>query len=305
MISLRAFWRPSPARKDAAPPSAPATRALLRRLEVVSRRELAGALCGELRTRLRGHGMEFAEIRPYQPGDDVRAIDWNVTARSGTPHVRLFQEERSRTITLLADLSLSCTPAKRDLLLRAAALLAFAAVQNRDRLALIAFSDRVEQLIPPSGGRNHALRILHALHTLAPRGRGTNLAPPCEAALALNHRPGMIILLSDLHSELPQRLLRQVAARHDLLALLLRDPAESYPRTAGLLQLVDAESGRQRLLDLSTSAARTAVAAAWASTDANCGTTLARLGIDHATLACDRPPLPELLQLFRRRRRKG
>lgn len=304
MISLRAFWPPSRAPEAPEPAIAPATRTLLRRLEIVSRRELAGAFSGEVRTRLRGRGMEFAGIRPYESGDDIRLIDWNVTARSGTPHVRLYQEERNRTITLLADLSPSCTPAKRDLLLRSAALLAFATVHNRDRLALIAFSDRVEQLIPPAGGRNHALRILHTLHTLVPRGRGTDLAPPCEAVLALNRRPGMTILLSDLHTELPERLLRQIAARHDLIALLLRDPAESRPQAFGLLQLVDAESGRRHLLDLTTSAARDAVAAAWASADATCGTTLARLGIDHVTLACDRPPLPELLRLFRQRRGK-
>jgi len=302
MTLLRAFWRPSPAPEASGSALPEATRTLLRRLEVVSRRELAGALAGEMRTRLRGRGMEFAGIRPYLPGDEVRLIDWNVTARTGTPHLRLYQEERSRTLTLVADLSPSCTPALRALQLRAAALLAFAAVHNRDRLALVAVSDRVEEVVPPGLGRNHALRILHALHTRIPAGQGTDLSPALETALALHKRPGMVILLSDFHCPLPQPLLRRAGARHDLIALVLRDAAEDEPAQRGLLQLRDAESGRERLLDLTTAASREAVASRRSEHDRALGRTLDSLAIDHVVLDSDEELLPILLRLFRRRR---
>lgn len=279
------------------------SRALLRRLEVSARKELAGALAGEFRSRLRGRGMEFAGLRPYLPGDEVRLIDWNVTARSGTPHVRLYQEERSRTLTLLADLSPSLTPPKRSLLLQIAALLAFAAVHSRDRLALVAFSDRIEQVVPPGTGRQHALRILSDLARLRPAGHGTDLAPALQMALALNRRPGLLLLLGDGHVDLPEALLRRAAGRHDLLALLLRDPAETDPQQRGLLQLRDLESGAERLVDLSSSGAREAVAAAWAKSDATLAARLQGFGIDHAFLPCGTPPLPALLRLFRQRSR--
>ncbi len=302
MTLLRAFWRPSPAPDNSRSALPEATRTLLRRLEVVSRRELAGALAGEVRSRLRGRGMEFAGIRPYLPGDEVRLIDWNVTARTGTPHIRLYQEERSRTLTLVADISPSCTPALRALQLRAAALLAFAAVHNRDRLALVAVSDRVEEVVPPGLGRNHALRILHALHTRTPAGQGTNLSPALETALALHKRPGMVILLSDLHCALPLPLLRRAGARHDLIALVLRDAAETYPAETGLLQLRDAESGRERLLDLTTTAAREAVTTCRMAHDRSLSRDLDGLAIDHVLLDSNEEPLPALLRLFRRRR---
>ena len=302
MTLLRAFWRPSPAPDNSESTLPEATRTLLRRLEVVSRRELAGALAGEVRTRLRGRGMEFAGIRPYLPGDEVRLIDWNVTARTGTPHIRLYQEERSRTLTLVADISPSCTPPLRGLQLRAAALLAFAAVHNRDRLALVASSDRVEAVVPPGLGRNHALRILHTLHTLTPAGSGTDLTPALEMALALHKRPGMLILLSDLHCELPLPVLRRAGARHDLIALVLRDADERTPRERGLLQLRDAENGRERLLDLTSDSARAAVATCRRAHDQGLSRALDGLAIDHVILGSIDPPLPALLRLFRRRR---
>lgn len=282
----------------------PARRALLRRLEITSKRLLDGALTGEFRSALRGQGLEFAELRPYEPGDDLRLIDWNVTARTGTPHVRRYREERSRTLLLLADLSPSCTPAKRELLLQTAALLAFAAVASRDRVALVVFSDRVEHLVPPGSGRNHALRLLGDLLTLAPSGRGTDLRPPLEAALALGRRPGLAILLSDFHAPLPEPLLRRTAARHDLLALVLRDGRESDLADAGLALFRDLESGEERLLDLSTARTRTALAEGWRDADRRLAASLRQLAVDHAFLAAGSPPLPILRALFQRRRRR-
>jgi len=281
----------------------PAIRPLLRRLEIVSRRQLAGALAGEYRTAFRGQGLEFAEIRPYEAGDEIRSIDWNVTARTGALHVRRYREERSRTLYLLADISPSCTPAKRRLLLETAALLAFSAVAGRDRLALVAFSDRVEHLVPPGSGRNHALRLLCDLLTLEAGGRGTDLVPPLEAALALARRPGMLMLLSDFHAALPAPQLRRAGARHDLLALVLRDAGKSNPRPGGLVRFRDAESGAEQLLDLSTPPRCEQLAAGWRETDRQLAAELVRMGIDHALLASGASPLAALQALFRARSR--
>lgn len=287
-------------------PLPPEIRPVIRRLEVTSRRLLAGALTGEYRSHFRGRGMEFSEIRPYQAGDDIRQMDWNVTARTGSPHVRLYREERGRTLIMLADLSPSCNAAKRELLVRTAALLAFAAVHNRDRLALVAFSDRVEELVPPGAGRNHALRILGVLLTLQAEGKGTDLRPPLEAAQGLGRRPGMIILLSDFHAPLPERLLRRVNARHDVLAFCLRDCREETFPAGGLVLVGDPESGRKRLLDIDSERSRLKLAQSWRQTDRELATALRRMGIDHAVLRSDAAPLPVLLSLFRSRlRRRG
>src|SRR5512133_1626928 len=163
MRFLHRFLPPSrPPEPSPAPPLL-ANRALVRRLELNSRRRLAATLAGAYRSQFRGQGMEFSELRPYQPGDDVRLIDWNVTARTGVPHLRQYKEERSRCLTLLVDLSASMAAAKRELLLETTALLAFAAAASGDRVALIAFTDRVEQLILPEGGMRHARRLLGEL----------------------------------------------------------------------------------------------------------------------------------------------
>ncbi len=285
-------------------PLPPAVRPVLHRLEIAARRQLAGTFSGDYRTAFRGQGLEFAEIRLYEAGDDIRGIDWNVTARTGALHVRRYREERSRTLYLLTDISPSCTPAKRQLLLETSALLTFAAVGSRDRVALVAFSDRVEHLVPPGTGRNHALRLLCDLLTRKPQGRGTDLAAPLEASLALARRPGMIILLSDFHAPLPEPLLRRAAARHDLLAGVLRDTAETRRKPSGLVLFRDAESGREQLLDLQSPHACHLLAEGWRQTDGRLTVELRQMGIDHALLTSEAPPLPALQALFRSRHRR-
>jgi len=258
-------------------------------------------LAGEYRSLFRGQGMEFTDLRPYEEGDDVRQIDWNVTARTGTPYIRLFREERSRSLTLLADISPSITPNKRDLLLRLAALLSFAAAYSRDRVGLIAFTDKVEHLVPPASGRNAALRLLSDLMTLSPRGMKTQLAPPLEALMAAQRRPGMAVLLSDLHAELPESLLRRTAARHDLMVLALRDGAERRLPPAGPVAFRDAETGTERLLHLNPRRIA-AIETAWKEADRSLAASLRRIGIDHAFVETDADPLATLHAFFRSRK---
>jgi uncharacterized protein (DUF58 family) len=276
-------------------------RAAIRRLQITANRELAGLLSGACRSRFRGQGMEFSDLRPYQPGDDIRRIDWSATARTGLPYTRIYEEERSRSITLMADISRSCTPAKRLLLSETAGLLAFAAVAAGDRIALIAFSDRVERLIRPKRGVRQAERIASELRTLTAEGDGTDLQPALNAALGLNRNPGLFILLSDLHCTVPLQLLKQITARHDLVTLLLRDKQEIEPPPAGLTRFQDAETGQLRLLDLTSQITRQAIIKIWQTADAELCRNLQTISSRTTVLQSDRPPLPELIRLFRQR----
>ncbi len=270
--------------------------ARLRRLRLESRRQLAGLLGGDRRGRRPGHGLEFCELRPYQPGDDPRHIDWNVTARSGQPHIRRYREEQGHPILLLADLSPSMLPATFALLQQVVALLGFAAIARRDRVGLLGFAADCAPVLAPTGSEKGLLRLLRALDTERPADRQTQLEPALEAAGRLLRRPGMLILLSDFHLRLPETLLRRLAVRHDSIALVLRDPAEAeLPET--LLWLADAESGRRQLVD-----GRQA-AAARQRHDAALKRRLRQCGCDVLTLAAGRPPLPDLVRFFRRRKR--
>jgi len=274
------------------------SRATLQQLEIVARRELAGIGIGHSRSRQRGQGMEFSELRPYQPGDDIRRLDFSASARTGVPYTRLYHEERAHTLTLLADLSPSCTPAKRQLLCDTAALLAFAAVLAGNRLALVAFSDRVEQVIRPGRGLHHARRVAAELFALQAQGRGTDLAPALAAAGALNRRSAQMVLLSDLHCDLDSGPLRALCARHELIALLLRDAGETAPQRGGLTLVRDSEDGRARLIDLGPNAARTALAESWRQTDLEAQRTLQRHGVRSTVLYSGQSPLPALRRLF-------
>ena len=281
--------------------AASTNRAAIRRLQITANRELAGLLAGACRSRFRGQGMEFSDLRPYQPGDDIRRIDWSATARTGLPFTRIYEEERSRTITLLADISPSCTPAKRQLLSEAAGLLAFAAVAGDDRIAMIAFSDRVERLIRPGRGIRQAQRIVSELMNLSPEGVGTNLQPALKAAQGINRKPGLLVILSDLHCTIPLSLLRQITVRHDIVSLLLRDGQETAPPSAGLTLFREAETGKHRLLDLGAQKTRQTVAEAWKNHDLQLQQTLQTLSLRTAVLQSDCPPLPALIHLFRQR----
>lgn len=276
-------------------------RSLVRHLELHARRLASGPLAGDYRSLVRGRGMEFAALRPYEAGDDPRTIDPFASARSGTLHTRLYHEERARELLLLADLSASCTPAKRRLLAETAALLGAVAVGHRDRVGLIGFSDRIELLLPPAGGWLHLQRLLNDLLACQPVGRGTDLALPLTSASRLLRRSGLVILLSDFHAPWPAAAVDRCRARHELLAMVLRESREEEWPAAGLALLADAESGCSQLVDLG---GREGIAAAWRLCDRELGERLRRHAIDHAILASDAAPLAALQRLLHRRRRR-
>jgi uncharacterized protein (DUF58 family) len=228
----------------------------IREVEIRARVLADELLLGTYRSTFRGSGLDFEEVREYEPGDDIRTIDWNVTARMGTPYVKKFVEERDLTLLLVVDVSGSQSFGSRFLLKRdyaaeLAAVLAFSAVQNHDRVGAVLFTDRIEGWVPPGHGREHALRIVRDLLALEPQGRGTDLTSALRFAQRVMKRRGIVAVLSDFQAEGYERALGVLRRRHDVIALRLVDPHETVFPDAGLLALVDPESGERFVVDAS------------------------------------------------------
>lgn len=233
----------------------------IRRIQIRTRTILDAGIVGSYHANFKGRGMEFAEVREYQPGDDVRDIDWNVTARTGTPHVKRFVEERDLTLLLLVDVSGSQGFGSRYLLKRdyaaeLAAVLAFSAVANNDRVGAVLFTDRVEAWVPPAGGRDHALRIVRDLLAVDPEGRGTRLEEALRFARRVMKRRGIVAVISDFQDRGYERALGVLRRRHDVIAMHLWDPNEQAPPPAGLVALTDPETGEVAVVDTSDAGVR-------------------------------------------------
>jgi uncharacterized protein (DUF58 family) len=233
----------------------------IRRIQIRTRSVLESGIVGSYHAVFKGRGMEFAAVREYTPGDDVRNIDWNVTARTGTAYVKQYVEERDLTLLLLVDVSGSQAFGSRFLLKRdyaaeLAAVLAFSAVANHDRVGAVLFSDRIESYVAPGRGRDHALRIVRDLLALEPAGRGTDLAAALRFARRVLKRRGIVAVLSDFQAGDYQRALGVLRARHDVIAIHLWDPREAEVPPAGLVALADPETGERRVVDTSLPAVR-------------------------------------------------
>ncbi len=211
-------------------------------------------LAGEYHSIFKGRGMEFSEVREYQLGDDVRTIDWNVTSRTGTLHVKKFVEERELTVLLMLDASGSAdfgtaSRFKREVAAEMGALLAFSAIKNNDRVGAIVFTDAVEMFIPPRKGRPHVLRVIRDLLYFEPKGRKTNLALAAEYLNRITRKRAVVFILSDFLTTGFEKPLRVAAKKHDVIAVFLSDPREQEIPSVGLLELEDAETGERLLLD--------------------------------------------------------
>lgn len=295
-----------------APRSAPARRvpadllAKVRRIEISTRRLVARGVAGTYHSVFKGRGMEFAEVRPYQPGDDVRTIDWNRTARMGVPFVKQYVEERDLTVFLAIDVSGSLgfgsrAILKRELAAEISALLAFAALANHDRVGAALISDRLELFLTPQRRRNQVLRMVHDVLD-HPAAGGTDLERGLAAVLSNLRQRSVLFLISDFVGAPPVKALQRAAARHDVVVVELADPKDLAPPAVGPLVLRDAESGRVAFVDGRKHAAEEA-ARARAEREALATTTRA-LGVDHLILATDRPYMPELVALFEARKRR-
>jgi len=221
----------------------------IRRLELRTRRFVETAFAGQYHSVFKGRGMNFDEFRQYQFGDEVRSIDWNVTARMGEPFVRKYVEERELTVMLLVDVSASGgfgtgSYSKRELAAEVASLLAFCAIRNNDKVGLLLFTDQVELYVPPRKGRTHTLRLIREILYFEPRGRGTNLANPLDFLNRVTTRRAVVFVVSDFQASDYDRELSICSRRHDLIALPVEDPGERALPNVGIVQLEDPETGK-------------------------------------------------------------
>lgn len=305
--------RPRPAPPSPAPPPLAEVLRQVRRLELRTRGRVASRFSGDYHSVFKGQGMEFVEVREYLHGDDVRTIDWNVSARTGGVYVKKFVEERELTVMLLVDVSASQAwgtrgRGKDEVVAEAVAMLALAAARNGDRVGLLAFSDRVEARVAPRRGRRHVLRIVRDLLALRPAGRGTALPAHLERAARMLRGRSVLFVVSDflVGDGMPalERALAAAAARHDVVPLVLGDPADGALPAVGLLRLVDPETGREEVADTADAGVRAAFAARAQAGRDGVTALFRRLGLEAVELRTDRPVAAALLSFFRRRERR-
>ncbi|MFO7653804.1 MAG: DUF58 domain-containing protein [Candidatus Krumholzibacteriia bacterium] len=284
--------------------------AAVRRIEIRTRRLVEETFSGEYHSVFRGRGMAFREVRAYVPGDDVRTIDWNVTARTGDPFVKLFDEERELTVMLAADVSRSGRfgsgeRLKAEIAAELCGVLAFSAIANRDKVGLVLFSDRVELFVPPAQGRMHVLRLIRELLTFRPAATGTDLQPPLQLLGSVVKRRATVFLVSDFWTGDFAASLRPVARRHDLVAVRVRDPRETELPPVGLVRWVDAETGRAVVVDASSAATRREVAERARAHDRRLERLLRSSGVDLVDVDATRSYVEPLQAFFTRRVGRG
>jgi len=280
--------------------------AQVRRLTIRSRRAVEEVFSGAYKSAFRGKGLEFAEVREYVPGDDVRSIDWNVTARHGRPFVKRFDEERELTVVVALDLSASLrfgtgARTKRAAAAEAGALVALAASRNRDRVGLLLFTDRVELYLPPSKSRARSLRIVRELVAFEPRGTGTDLGQALRFLGRVLRRRAVVFVISDFIADTFEHPLNLLARRHELVTIEVEDPFEERPPDRGLLRVRDLETGQTRIVDLGVASARRDWRNAKGRRRRELQETFLRARAGRIRVLADEPVAPELVRHFERR----
>jgi uncharacterized protein (DUF58 family) len=283
----------------------------VRRIELLTRGMVKEMLGGQYHSRFKGQGIEFDDFREYQPGDDVRFIDWNVTARMNDPFVRKYVEERELSVMLCVDVSGSGDygsqdDSKRERAAEIAAVFAFSAVQNQDKVGLTLFSDQVEQYLPARKGAPHALRVLRDILNNQPKHQGTDLKPALDLALNRIAHRALVILVSDFITTDSswEKSLRGVAAKHDVVAAQIMDPREIELPNAGRVCLEDPETGEQILVNTSHPAVREQFAARVAERQIALEQLLRRCGVERVAIRTDEDYVPALKAYFRTRKRR-
>lgn len=281
----------------------------VRRIEIVSNRLVNERVAGEYHSVFKGQGIEFEEVRPYIPGDDIRAIDWNVTARAGTPHIKRYREEREMTVFFVVDVSGSCRfgstrHLKSELMAEISAVLALAATANNDRVGLLLTSDRIEKAIPPRKGRRHVLRLVREMLAHEPEGHGTDLAQALEHLRFVLHHRSVVFLISDFMTGGYEKALSVASRRHDLIAIAVEDPLEQVLPRVGLLEVIDAETGRPMVVDTNRASVRRRFEALGRERREALRQGCRRHDVDLIELSTDRPYDQDLIQFFRRRARR-
>ncbi|MDO4790809.1 MAG: DUF58 domain-containing protein [Porphyromonas sp.] len=279
----------------------------IRRIEIKTKRLSSNIFAGEYHTAFKGRGMVFSEVREYREGDEIRDIDWNVTARYSKPFVKVFEEERELTLMLMVDVSNSGFfgthgRTKRELIAEVAATIAFSSIQNNDKVGVLFFSDRIEKFVPPGKGRKHVLHILSEILTLKPTGKGTNIEHALSYIRNMMKKQCSIFLLSDLIDKHPyETALSLVARKHDLRVIRVFDKHEANLPNVGLVRVEDAETGRMRTIDTSSKKTREIFARNWREQTAGIETMLNKYDIGHVSMLTDADYVPGLLKLFAKR----
>lgn len=280
-----------------------------RKIEIASRRLVDELVAGQYHSVFKGRGLIFSDVRPYYPGDDVRAIDWNITARMNAPHVKQFIEERDRTVNLMIDMSASCFfgsrgAAKRELAAELAAVVAFSAIKNNDRVGLYIVTDKVERYVPPKKGRRHVLRVIGEILAFQPASRGTDLAAGLDFLGKVARRRSVVFLVSDFLSETGwERALSITRQRHEIVPVVVEDPLEQALPPVGIVVLEDLESGALVELDTSSRAARDYARRAHEAALVR-DMALRRLNVDTVAVRTDEPYVEALIAFFKARAKR-
>jgi uncharacterized protein (DUF58 family) len=281
----------------------------VRRIQIRTSHLVSDLFAGQYQSVFKGRGMEFAEVRHYLPGDDVRTIDWNVTARSGSPHVKRYAEERELTVMLLVDASASTRfgtvkQLKSEAAAELAAVFAFSAITNNDKVGLVVFTEDVELSISPKKGTRHVLRVIRDVLSFTPRGRRTRIAAALEHLSHVSKRRCVTFVISDFLDPSAQLALKIANRRHDVIAVVLDDPREMSLPDVGLVELEDAESGERCLVDTGDERLRRAFEEQGAAARRERDRMLRSVDVDAIVIRTDRPYTEALLRFFRMRERR-
>ena len=278
----------------------------VRRVEIKSRGLSDRIFSGQYHSAFKGRGMAFSENREYQPGDDVRAINWNVTARMGTPYLKVFEEERELTVFIIADISGSIDigtkgSTKRDRITELAAVFGFSALGNNDKVGAILFSDRIERFIPPKKGKSHVLRIIRELLEITPEGKGTDIPGALDHFLSAMKKRTVAFILSDFVGDGYENLLKRAGKKHDFVALQIEDPIDLEMPNIGFLPMHDPETGEDMWFKSQSKKARANYKADELERKSKLEKIFSKSGVDHTVIRTDRDFVQPLMQLFDRR----
>lgn len=278
----------------------------IRKLEIQTKGIVNSLFGGEYQSAFKGRGMEFSEVRAYTYGDDIRQIDWNVTARTGDPFIKVFEEEREQTLMLCIDISQSGTfgtqsQSKMELAIEICAVLAFSAIKNSDKVGLVLFSDHIEKVVPPKKGRTHVLRLIREMYTTKPTGKGTDIADGLSYINRLLDRRAIVVLASDFMDKDFEKPLRITNQKHDLVSIIINDQFEDELPDLGLVKMKDAETGAEKIVDTSSNKVRKAYKVNRLKQKAYLHDMMLKMKIDAVEVKTNESYVKPLMNFFQRR----
>lgn len=278
----------------------------IKKLEIQTKGLVNTLFGGEYQSAFKGRGMAFSEVRAYNYGDDIRQIDWNVTARTGEPYIKIFEEEREQTLMLCVDISASGIfgthqQKKKEVAIEISAVLAFSAINNGDKVGLVLFSDKIEKVVPPKKGRTHVLRLIRELYTTSARGKGTNIADALSYVNRLLDRRAIVVLATDFQDTNYEKQLRITNQKHDLVSIIINDPFEEELPNIGLVPFLDSETNREILVDTSSSKIRDNYRKQRAVNQARLDESLLKMKVDAVRVSTNKSYVRPLMNFFKRR----